>query len=316
MSCSNGSASGANDLGLVRGALIALGLLLLGATVARAADYPLSDLAAIGPADRILIVSPHPDDESLCCAGVIERALAAGAQVDIVWLTSGDAFELDARWVERTLRPGQAGLRKLGLRRMREARTAATRLGVPARDQFFLGFPDRGLLPLIVDHLYVPYTSPYTGLAAVRYPGTVDRGASYEGETLQDELAALLDRIDPTYVLAPSPLDTHPDHRAAGSLVIRTMGRRHRLDRVRYWIVHAGRHWPAPRGLHASAPLLAPPRATGMAWERVPLDAAQQRAKLDALSAYGTQMIGLERRFLLAFVRENELFARSALPVK
>ncbi len=274
----------------------------------------LSDLAAVGPRDRLLIISPHPDDETLCCAGVAERARAAGALVAIVWLTSGDAFELDASWVERKLRPGKAGLRALGARRMQEARSAATRLGVAAGDQYFLGFPDRGLLPLSVDHLHVPYTSPYTGLAAVSYPGTVDPGAIYDGEHLQRELDTVLERVQPTYVLAPSPLDTHPDHRAAGSLVIRLMGERHQLERVRYWIVHGGAHWPSPRGLHTGEPLNVPRHAAGMSWGRVPLDAAQRDAKLEALRAYRTQMVGLERRFLLAFVRENELFARRPLP--
>jgi len=262
----------------------------------------------------LLIVSPHPDDESLCCAGIAELALAAGARVTVVWLTSGDAFELDAGWVEHTLHPGRAGLRALGERRMQEARAAAGRLGIAKGDEYFLGFPDRGLLPLIVDHLYVPYTSPFTGLDAVGYPGTFDPGTRYDGENLQRELGALIDRLQPTYVLAPSPLDAHPDHRAAGSLVIRLMGERQQLDRIRYWIVHGGASWPVPRGLHASEPLRAPLRAAGMRWETVPLDAAARSAKLEALRAYRTQMVGLERRFLLAFVRENELFARDPLP--
>ena len=53
--------------------------------------------------DAVLVVAPHPDDETLCCAGVIQRARAAGARVAIVWLTGGDAFELDAILVERRL---------------------------------------------------------------------------------------------------------------------------------------------------------------------------------------------------------------------
>jgi len=289
-------------------------LLLLALAAGPVYSYPLSDLAALGPTDRVLIVAPHPDDESLCCAGIVARARAAGAHVAIVWLTSGDAFELDADWVEHTLRPGQAGLRALGERRMQEARTAAQRLGVGSDDQYFLGFPDRGLLPLIVDHLYVPYTSPFTGLAAVSYPGTLEPGLDYDGDNLQQELRAVIERVEPTYVLAPSPLDAHPDHRAAGSLVMRIMGERKQLDRVRYWIVHGGSRWPAPRGLHAREPLSAPPRAAGMRWEGVPLDAEMRSTKLEALRAYRTQMVGLERRFLLAFVRKNELFARSPLP--
>src|SRR5437773_3642913 len=44
---------------------------------------------------RLLIVAPHPDDESLACAGAIQHCLAAGGQVWLVWLTSGGGFEWD-----------------------------------------------------------------------------------------------------------------------------------------------------------------------------------------------------------------------------
>ncbi|WP_420597294.1 PIG-L family deacetylase [Deinococcus sp.] len=30
---------------------------------------------------RILILAPHPDDETLCCAGMIQQAQQAGAAV-------------------------------------------------------------------------------------------------------------------------------------------------------------------------------------------------------------------------------------------
>src|SRR6185437_6047568 len=158
ISCSNGSRSGATRSGRsLRGASGVAALFLLAGAAAAAAPigsasvYPLSDLASLRSADRLLIVSPHPDDESLCCAGIAELALAAGARVTVVWLTSGDAFELDAGWVEHTLHPGRAGLRALGERRMQEARAAAGRLGIAKGDEYFLGFSDRGLLPLIVD---------------------------------------------------------------------------------------------------------------------------------------------------------------------
>jgi LmbE family N-acetylglucosaminyl deacetylase len=260
------------------------------------------------------VVSPHPDDETLCCGGLIERARAAGAQVAVVWLTSGDAFQLDAGMVERRLHPGVAGMRELGVRRMQEAREAATALGVPVESQFFLGFPDRGLLPLLLDHFYVRYTSTFTQLDRVSYPGTLAPGASYEGGELLRQLERLLDQVQPTYVLAPSPLDTHPDHRAAGDLVIRALGERRQLDRIRYWIVHGGIGWPAPRGLHAERALSPPRRARALLWQSVSLSEPQRRGKLAALGAYHTQMVGLERRYLESFVRSTELYALRPLP--
>jgi LmbE family N-acetylglucosaminyl deacetylase len=65
----------------------------------------LPELAPPTAADRVLVVAPHPDDETLCCAGILQLALRAGAAVGVVWLTAGDSFEIDAMVAERTLRP-------------------------------------------------------------------------------------------------------------------------------------------------------------------------------------------------------------------
>ena len=323
ISCSSGSTSAAVRNLRHRCARGSAVLTLLGVAAAawmcppaRAAGpaYPLSDLSRLGPADRLLIVAPHPDDETLCCAGVIYRTLQAHGTVAIVWLTNGDAFKLDAGITERTQHPGEAGLRALGLRRMHEARAAATALGVPAELQYFLGFPDGGLLTLLLDHFYVTFASPHTGLARVEYPGTIAPEAAYQGRNLQAELIQILDRFGPTVVLAPSPLDEHPDHRATGDLAIRVLGERDQLSRLRYWIVHGGTYWPAPRGLHPTLSMTPPRGARDMQWESVPLNEAARSVKLAALRAHDSQMFGLERHFLLSFVRGNELFARRPLP--
>src|SRR5579863_8424317 len=87
--------------------------------VARAPGLPL--MTPLTARDRVLIVAPHPDDESLCCAGLIQQALAAGAQVGVVWVTAGDGFELDALLVEHTLSPDSAAMQRLGRQRLREA---------------------------------------------------------------------------------------------------------------------------------------------------------------------------------------------------
>ena len=40
--------------------------------------------------DRILILAPHPDDEAIACAGVIQNALKAGSSLRVAYLTNGD----------------------------------------------------------------------------------------------------------------------------------------------------------------------------------------------------------------------------------
>src|SRR4051794_14884739 len=43
-------------------------------------------------ADSIVVFAPHPDDEVIGCAGIIMQALARGARVKVVAITSGDGF--------------------------------------------------------------------------------------------------------------------------------------------------------------------------------------------------------------------------------
>ena len=57
-----------------------------------AGAFPASDVD-LDAGDRVLVLAPHPDDESLACGGIIQRALARGARVRIVFLTYGDNNE-------------------------------------------------------------------------------------------------------------------------------------------------------------------------------------------------------------------------------
>lgn len=290
-------------------------LLALLACAARASAAAVPDAPGIPPIDShtsLLVVSPHPDDETLCCAGVIRRVVAAGGHVSIVWLTSGDGSELDLLLIEKALRVQPAKMRDLAARRMREARAAAAILGVPPRRQFFLGYPDGGLLSLLTDHFTVPYYSRFTAALDVPYAHTLGAGHPYTGESLERDFTRVLERVRPSLVLAPSPQDGHSDHRAAGILTLRVLSRRHQLSRARYWIVHGGRVWPSPRGLKMKLPLKAPPRGRGLPLVPFPLHRLEEADKLEAVRQYQTQMRVMSS-FLLSFVRTNELY--SSLPV-
>jgi LmbE family N-acetylglucosaminyl deacetylase len=72
------------------------------------------DLARFG---RVLLLAPHPDDETLGAGGLIAQARAAGATVSVVLLTAGEA------------EPGAAGDPGLGPARLAECRAALEILG-------------------------------------------------------------------------------------------------------------------------------------------------------------------------------------------
>jgi len=286
---------------------------VVGAGGAHAADVPPPAIAPAGllhidAATTLLVVAPHPDDETLCCAGVIQRVVHAGGQASVVWITSGDATRLGLLLVERVVFANPERARALGARRMAEARAATALLGVPSSGQMFLGYPDGAVRRLLNGNRATRYTSRTTAASTVPYPDALFPDHPYTGESLEADFTAVLERVHPTLVLAPSPQDDHPDHRAAGLLVITVARRRGLLRHVRYWIVHGGEGWPSPRTLMPGVPLTPAPRGRGLSPAPFTLEPAEEDNKLRALEAYRTQM-QVMAPFLLAFVRTTELFS-------
>src|ERR1051325_5446144 len=114
---------------------LAAGLLLAWGRV-EAAELQLQ------PGDRILVLAPHPDDEVLGGAGILQEANRMGLPVRVVWLTYGDnnewAFLLYRK--RPILFPGS--VRRRGEIRHDEAVAACQILGVPSGLLTFLGYPD------------------------------------------------------------------------------------------------------------------------------------------------------------------------------
>ena len=275
----------------------------------------LADDESFGPHDRLLVVAPHPDDEVLAAGGQIQQALAAGADVEVVLLTCGDAFEWNAMVLERVPNPGPKGMLALGERRIEETRDAATELGLDPTKLTFLGYPDGGLMHLLLNHYSHPYASKTTGATAVPYDEALSPGAAYTGLNLEDDLSHVVARVDPTVVLTCSPRDAHRDHRAAGYVTQRVLGERARHLRMRYYIVHGAYEYPLPKGYWPALPLYPAPRGRGMPWRRIELTTEQVERKARAIRAHASQ-VSVMKRFLLAFARRNELMSPVPIPVR
>ena len=80
---------------------------------------------------KILVFAPHPDDEVIGCGGQICAHVAQGDQVEVVFMTNGEAGDLDLPATEL------AALRKT------EAETASKLLGISQLQ--WLGLPDGGV---------------------------------------------------------------------------------------------------------------------------------------------------------------------------
>lgn len=103
-------------------------------TVLRARARRL-DAAALEMLSPMLIVSPHQDDETLGCGGLIAAACALGLRPRVAYLTDGAASHRGSpTWPAR----------RLAAARRREARQALRLLGVKPGDVRFLDWPDSG----------------------------------------------------------------------------------------------------------------------------------------------------------------------------
>lgn len=291
-----------------RTALLAIVLWCAAGRAALAA--PSAGLGAVPAVDggtTLLVVSPHPDDEALCCAGLIQRVLAAGGRVSIVWITSGDG-EFSAALFEPGLIFSRQKMREFGLARMQEARTAAGILGVPPAGQLFLGYPDGSLTQLLGGDQAAVHAGRFTAAAAVPYPQALFPGHPFTGASLRADLAQVLDEVHPTLVLAPSPLDSHPDHSATALLATAANEHSKHPATMRFWIVHGGEGWPSPRDLSMGTPLPQAPLGLGLGAQPFALEPTEEDRKLAAVRAYTSQM-RLMAPFLLAFVRSTELYS-------
>lgn len=78
-----------------------------------------SPITALPHFGRILVIAPHPDDETIGCGGMVARWAGSGADIEVVGLTDGEA----------TI-GGRGGAGATATARRREAALAAGALGV------------------------------------------------------------------------------------------------------------------------------------------------------------------------------------------
>lgn len=112
---------------------------------------PVVELAALRPATgRVVVLAPHPDDETLGVGGIIARLAGSGSRLLILSATDGEASH-----------PGRP--EELGRIRTAERAGALAALGLPEAAVHRLGLPDAA----------VSAEAVAAGLAALLRPGDV-----------------------------------------------------------------------------------------------------------------------------------------------
>lgn len=138
-------------------------------------------LARLAESRKILVVAPHPDDETLGCGGLIATLAPRGVAFRFVFVTDGSASHPRSRSWPR---------RRLAARRRSEACKALRRLGAGHEPAAFLGLPDAAM----------PAAQSSTWEVAVT------------------RFAAIAGEFQPDLALLPWRRDPHCDHRDSWSL--------------------------------------------------------------------------------------------------
>ena len=139
--------------------------------------------------ERLLVVSPHPDDDAIAAGGLMQRA----REVRVLVVTDGERNPWPQRFMERKWFLGRDDAARWGALRRAEALCAVKALGHPTSSVRFLGFPDQGIASL------------------------ARRGDTRLAEALSKEIAD----FRPTLIVSPSAQDLHSDHRASAWYVHR-----------------------------------------------------------------------------------------------
>jgi LmbE family N-acetylglucosaminyl deacetylase len=293
---------------------------VLSAHIRHRAVRPPRPTLSVDMNTRLLIVSPHPDDEVLAAGGLMQHLRAAHGTLRVVYLTDGEGYREGVQLEEHVASPTASNYRAYGRQRTREAHRALRVLGFGRESLTFLGFPNGGLNRMMTTYWSErrnPYRSPYSRLDRPTKSEIVVPRTQFRGEDLSQELATIIGDFAPTMVLVPRKEDQHGDHCAAWFFLADALGDVRRLhpdrdiDLVSY-IVHYY-SWP----FEDDRPRIEPPeglRGGVSGWLNVPLTATETRIKRAALAQYKSQM-DVMGWFLEGFARRNELFSRPAAPL-
>lgn len=145
------------------------------------------EIFAVDARTRLLVIAPHPDDETIGTGELIQRVREVRGSVRVLLLTDGDNNPWPQRWLEKRLRIRPQDRARWGRRRREEMARALHTLGVRTEALHALGWSDMGL----TDGLRADY-------AAMLAP-----------------LVEQLDAFQPNLIALPALRDHHPDHGSA-----------------------------------------------------------------------------------------------------
>jgi len=150
---------------------------------------------SLGALNTVLVVAPHPDDESFGCGGTLAQLAKKGASLHIAFITDG-----------RASHPFHSAVtpKEIAKRRKEEAICASNILGIGTGNLTFMDAPDGELTMLERE----------------------------DPKSIVEGIALLLARVKPDAVLLPCRSDGSSEHDAAFRLVRRAIDKSGRDPRI------------------------------------------------------------------------------------
>ena len=274
---------------------------------AQASEWPQVTLTAH---DRILILAPHPDDEVIGCAGVIQKALRLKLPIRIVFFTYGD----NNQWSFLVYRKHPVffpkAVENMGLKRRDEAIAAAKVFGLSESRLTFLGYPDFGTMNIWYSRWgkRPPFRSFLTRARHVPYASAFRPGAPYKGEEILKDLKTIVSEFRPTKIFVSHPTDHNGDHRALYLFLRVALWDLEGMikPQIYPYLIHVV-GWPKTQR-HQTEILEPPdPLKFEMQWQTSALNLHEVAKKFMALQAHKSQYQS-SKKYLDLFIRPNELF--------
>jgi len=273
----------------------------------------LSSMPDFAKEDHILILAPHIDDEVIATGGVIQQAVGVGAQVEVVYMTNGDDNFGSVITEDKTLSTTPDDFVALGERRIQEGKNATKVLGLSENNLIFLGYPDKGLTPMLSTNYSAPYTSISTRFNYNPYQGTYHPKQTYTGANVVGDLQEVINDFKPDIVFVTHPRDQHPDHSATYEYLQKSLVTLETKPKIYAYLVHYSLY-PPTKNLQTNR-FIHPPKKlfTKEGWYSYDLVDDQENKKLDALNQNLSQtqeinFTGTYGPFLRSFVKRNEIF--------
>ena len=274
---------------------------------------PMPALESFKQGERVLILAPHPDDESIACAGIIQQALTAGAKVRIVYLTNGDHNELAFIVYEKRITVRQGEFVHMGQVRQKESIKAMQSLGLSENNLVFLGYPDYGTFTIFSQYWQTkkPFRDLLTRISSVPYKDDPSYQAPYQGESILNDLTKQILDYKPDKIFVSHPADVNVDHKSLYlflQVALSDLEGQIAPPKIYPYLVHCV-GWPKPRHYHPELALYPPDkfRVSHINWVRANLSFEELDKKYQAILFYKSQT-QTSAFYLLAFARENELF--------